>query len=302
MTSAAIHRPVEGILWTFGSGVLFIAVNALVKYLGPVIPASEAAFLRYSLGLVLMIPVARQIMRLRLTRRNWVMFALRGVLHSVGVTLWFYAMARIPLADVTAMNYLSPIYITIGAAIFLGERLAWRRIVAVLVGFAGAFIILRPGFREIESGHYAMLGTAFVFAGSYLLGKKLTDDTEPLAVITMLSLWVAIGLLPIAAPVWVTPEWHHLAILLAVAVFATLGHYMMTLGFRAAPITVTQPVTFLQLVWAVSLGAVAFGEPVDPYVLLGGGMIIGAISYITWREHQLNRRRITPPVPAQKLD
>ncbi|WP_136634600.1 DMT family transporter [Pseudooceanicola onchidii] len=301
MTAAFNSRPVEGILWTFGAGILFVGVNILVKYLGPVMPAPEMAFIRYGLGLMLLVPAIRQIMRIRLSPRQWGLFALRGGLHAAGVALWFYAMATIPLADVTAMNYLSPIYVTIGAALFMGEKLAVRRILAVVVALVGAVVILRPGFREIGPGHYAMLIAAVVFAGSYLLAKRLTDETDPVAVITMLSVSVTIGLVPIAAIDWVTPTGWQLLVLLATAGFATLGHYLMTLGFRAAPITVTQPVTFLQLVWAVLAGYVLFDEAVDPYVVLGGVMIISAISFITWREHVLKRRQITPPVPPQKL-
>lgn len=301
MLSAANSRPVEGILWTFGAGVLFVAVNVLVKYLGPVVPAAEMAFLRYALGLILLIPAIRQIARLRLTRRQWGLFALRGALHSVGVMLWFFAMATIPLADVTAMNYLSPIYVTIGAALFMGEKLAFRRIFAVTVALIGSLVILRPGLREIGPGHIAMLFAALLFAGSYLLAKHLTDETDPVAVITMLSVVVTIGLIPMAAPVWITPDWIQVAVLFATACFATLGHYWMTLGFRAAPITVTQPVTFLQLVWAVALGVILFDEPADPFVILGGTMIIGAISFITWREAVAKRKQITPSVPTQKL-
>lgn len=301
MISASNSRPVEGILWTFGAGILFVAVNVLVKYLGPVLPAQEMAFLRYALGLVLLVPAIRQILRIRLDRRQWGLFALRSLFHVVGVALWFYAMATIPLADVTAMNYLSPIYVTIGAALFMGEKLAVRRILAIVVALVGALVILRPGFREIGPGHYAMLIAAVVFAASYLLAKKLTDETDPVIVITMLSVGVTIGLMPLTAPVWVAPTLWHLTLLFATAVFATLGHYLMTLGFQAAPITVTQPVTFLQLVWAVVLGVVLFDEPADPFVILGGVMIISAISFITWREHVLKRRQITPPVPPQKM-
>ena len=302
MTTAANYRPVEGILWTFASGILFVGMNALVKFLGPVVPAPEMAFLRYAFGLMLMIPAIRHVMRVRLTRRQWGLFALRGVFHSIGVALWFYAMANIPLADVTAMNYLSPIFITIGASLFLGEKLAFRRILAIVVALLGALVILRPGLREIGPGHLAMLCAAVVFAGSYLLAKHLSDQTEPVVVLTMLSLGVAIGLSPMAAVVWVTPTSHQLLMFFAMAVLATLGHYLMTLGFKAAPITTTQPVTFLQLVWAVATGALIFHEPVDPFVILGGLMIIASIGFITWREAVLKRRQITPPVPAQKLE
>jgi drug/metabolite transporter (DMT)-like permease len=89
--------------------------------------------------------------------------------------------------------------------------------------------------------------------------------------------------------------------LFLVACFATAGHFTMTLAFQAAPVTVTQPVTFLQLVWAVSLGALVFGEPVDGWVVLGGAVIMGAVSFITWREHRLKRRALTPVDLATKV-
>jgi drug/metabolite transporter (DMT)-like permease len=101
--------------------------------------------------------------------------------------------------------------------------------------------------------------------------------------------------------VWVTPGWYDLAILFGVACFATAGHYAMTLAFAAAPVTVTQPVSFLQLIWAVLLGWVAFSEAPDIWVILGGLVIIGAISFITWREAVLKRRQITPLVGQTKL-
>ena len=283
------------------TGLCFIAVTALVKLLGTRIPAAEAAFLRYVLGLIFLLPFLRSILNIRMDRSTLLLFCARGAAHSVGVVLWFFAMARIPIADVTAMNYLSPVYVTLGAAIFLGERLALRRVLAVLAALAGAVIILRPGFREVGAGHVAMIFTAIVFGASYLLTKLLTDRTSPGVVVTMLSLTVTVGLAPMAAMNWVAPTLYELAVLLGVASLATAGHYTMTLAFRAAPLAVTQPVTFLQLVWAVLLGAVFFAEPIDPYVVLGGTLIVGAISFISWREAQLKRQAITPNVTETKV-
>ena len=283
------------------TGLLFVCVTALVKTLGPVIPAAEAAFLRYAIGLIFVLPMLRPILKAKLTRRQWGLFALRGLAHSGGVALWFYAMARIPIADVTAMNYMSPIYVTLGAALFLGEKLALRRILAVVIALIGAVIILRPGFREIGPGHVAMLIAAVVFGASYLLAKLLSDETSPIIVVGMLSIFVAIGLFPMALSNWVTPSWHALGILAAVACVATAGHYTMTLAFAAAPITVTQPVTFLQLLWACLLGYFVFDEGLDLWVVVGGGVILSSVSFITWREAVLKRRMRTPPAIATKV-
>ena len=299
--SGPTANPVRGVFWMVVTGLLFVGVTALVKLLGTRVPAPQAAFLRYLLGLILLLPMLRPLLRLRLGRATWALFGWRGLAHAVGVMFWFFAMARIPLADVTAMNYLSPIYVTLGAALFFKERLATRRIVAVAAALLGALIILRPGFREVGSGHLAMIFTAIFFGASYLMAKSLSQRCSAAAVVAMLSVSVTVLLAPLAAVNWVTPTWGELAILMAVAGFATGGHYTMTLAFRTAPLTVTQPVTFLQLVWAVALGTLVFGEPLDPWVIFGGTVIVGAVSFISWREAKLRRRALTPPVPATKV-
>lgn len=257
--------------------------------------------MRYFLGLVFLLPALRTILQTKLTLRQQGLFAARGLSHGLGVMTWFFAMTQMPLAEVTAMSYLSPVYVTIGAALFLGERLAARRIAAVIFALLGAAIILRPGFRELGPGHAAMMFTAVVFAGSYMLAKVLADQAPPAVVVSLLSVWVTLCLAPFAALDWVTPTLTELGMLFAVACFATAGHYTMTLAFQAAPIMVTQPVTFLQLVWAAVLGAVFFAEPIDIWVVLGGLVILSSVTFITWREAVLKRQPITPPTPATKV-
>jgi drug/metabolite transporter (DMT)-like permease len=294
-------KPLLGIFWMLITGLCFVAVTALVKYMGPRMPPAEAAFLRYFLGLVFLLPMLPAVRAAHLTARQWRLFTLRGVFHSGGVILWFYAMTRIPIAEVTAMNYLAPVYVSIGAALFLGEKLALRRIAAIVVALIGTAVILRPGFREVEPGHVAMLFCAVTFAGSYLLAKIMADEAKPAVVVAMLSIFVTIGLAPFALADWVTPTLGDVGLLFTVACFATAGHYTMTLAFAAAPVTVTQPITFLQLVWAVLLGALVFAEPVDIWVIMGGLLILASVTFITWREAVLKRRPITPPTPATKV-
>ncbi len=298
---AHADRPLAGIAWMLVTGACFVAVTAIVKHVGNDVPAAQAAFLRYALGLVFLVPMIGPMRAARLTRRSLGLFGLRGLVHTGGVLCWFFAMTQIPLAEVTAMNYLSPVYVTIGAALFLGERLALRRIAAVAAALVGALIILRPGFREVEAGHVAMIFTAILFAASYLIAKLMSGEASAAVVVGMLSVTVTLGLLPFALAVWVPPTAAQIGWLFLVAAFATAGHYAMTLAFAAAPVTVTQPVTFLQLVWAVLLGTLVFAEPVDGWVVLGGGVIMGAISYIAWREAVAKRRPVTPTVPETKV-
>jgi len=283
------------------TGLNFVAVTALVKHVGGGVPAAEAAFLRYFLGLVFLIPMLRPLFRAQLSRKAVALFSIRGGVHTLGVILWFYAMTRISIAEVTAMNYMNPVYVTIGAVFFLGETFALRRLLAVGASLVGAMVILRPGFRELNLGHLAMVFTAISFAMSYLIAKRMASEVSATVVVAMLSVTVTIGLAPFAWAVWVPPTVEQLLWLFGVAAFATMGHFSMSMAFAAAPVTVTQPVTFLQLVWAVLLGAVVFGEPVDGWVVLGGGIIMSAVTFITWREAVLKRRAITPTAEATKF-
>jgi drug/metabolite transporter (DMT)-like permease len=294
------QRPLVGVFWMVTAGLCFVAVTALVKLNGTRLPAAESAFVRYALGLVFLIPMMRALRATTLTPRLWKLVAVRGLFHTFGVTLWFFAMTQISIAEVTAMNYLTPVFVTVAAALFLGERLAFRRIIAVLCALLGAMIILRPGFRELSIGHIAMLAVACMFCVSYLTAKLLADAVPASVVVSMLSIAVTIGLAPLAFSVWITPTFQEVGLLFGVACFATAGHFAMTLAFANAPLTVTQPVTFVQLIWAVSLGYFAFGEAVDIWVILGGFVILCSITFITWREAVLKRGEITPGTHAPK--
>lgn len=279
-----VNRPIEGALWMLATGLCFVGVTGIVRYLGTELPAAQSAFLRFGWGVLFLLPTLLPVLRQGFARRTLVLFGWRGVAHSLAVVFWFYAMARIPVAEVTAIGYLNPVLMTLGASLFFGEVLALRRVLSVVFALVGAVVILRPGLREVTDGHLAQLAAATFFAASYLLAKRLSQLAPAGTVVAMMSLTVMLGLLPLALCVWVPVSLAQLMWLGLVAGFATTAHYCMVRAFRVAPLTVTQPVTFLQLIWATLLGALVFGEAVDLWVMLGGGIIIAAISWITFAE------------------
>lgn len=283
-----------GVAWMLATGLLFVGVTGIVRHLGSDLPAAEGAFIRYGIGLLMISPALAGLFRRRIAAKVWGLYGARGLVHGVGVILWFYAMARIPVAEVTALGYAAPIFVTIGAALFLGERLRARRIIAILIGLAGVALILRPGFQEIGPGQLAQLSAAPLFAASYILAKLLTDHAEPAEIVAMLSLGCTVALLPFALADWRDPTWAEIGWLSLTALCATAGHYTLTRAYRCAPITVTQPVMFLQIVWATILGAVAFGEALDAWVVAGAGVIVGSAWYIARRETVAKRRAVTP--------
>lgn len=286
-------RPLVGAAWMLATGICFIAVTAIVKHVGSAVPAAQAGFLRFALGLVFLIPVLPALMRLRLDRGTAVYFGGRGFIHAFGTLFWFLAITLIPIAEVTAINYLTPVFVMLGAALLLGERLAARRLIAAGVAILGILIVLRPGFREISPGHLSMLLATLFFAGSFVMAKRMTASASPGVVVGLLSICVTITLAPFAWAVWVPIGLEAVGWLFLTACVATLGHYTMTMAFAAAPVSVTQPIAFLQLVWSVILGVLIFAEPIDLWVIVGGTVIVAAVSYITWREAV--RRKAAPP-------
>ncbi|MEM7073030.1 MAG: DMT family transporter [Pseudomonadota bacterium] len=284
----------RAILWMVLATILFATVTVLVRLISSDMPAAQAGFIRYVIGTILLLPFILPMMHQMVNkntsgkrgfdRRTMVLFSLRGILHGGAVILWFYAIAHIPIGEVTALGFTAPVYITIGAALFLGEKLAIRRISAVCCAFVGMMAIIRPGFQEIGPGHIAQLIAAPLFAASYLIARTLTVQARSVVIVGWLSIFVTAAMTPFALIVWQPPIVSDIAWLGVVAVLATFGHFALTQCFRAAPLAVSQPASFLQLVWAIAAGAILFGEMIDPFVVLGGGIIIASVSYITWRE------------------
>lgn len=285
----------QGILWMMATGVLFVAVTGIVRHLGTDMSPVQAAFIRYLFGLILLLPVFIRMGSLLRAPSVLGLHAARGVIHGIGVMLWFFAMARIPIAEVTALGFTAPIFTTLGAALFLGERLHLYRIGAVLMGFGGALVVLQPGFQSINIGSIAQLTAAPLFACSFLLAKRLTSVESSTAIVAYLSVFVTLVLLPPALIVWRTPTLVELGWLLVTASCATAGHYTLTQAFRAADITVTQPIQFLQLVWATLLGLLVFGEQPEVWTWVGGGMVVASATFIAHRESR--RRKAVVPDP-----
>ena len=272
------------------TGVMFVGVTVAVRYLGTSMNPVQAGFIRYAFGLLMVLPLLSRAGVLSLHSKRIGFHALRGLAHGCGVMLWFFAMSRIPIAEVTALGFTAPVFTTLGAALFLRERLRSYRVIAMLAGFAGALLILRPGFREIDIGALAQVAAAPLFACSFLMAKSATRTESSTMIVVMLSVFCTLALALPALAVWRTPTLEELELLFATAALATTGHYCMTRAFKAAEVSAVQPFTFLQLVWATLLGLVLFDEHPDLWIALGGALIVTAASWMAHREVQSQRR------------
>ena len=264
--------------------VLFVIVTAVVRYLGSEMHPVQAAFLRYAFGVALIIPFCLRTSLFRIPFARLRLHAFRGVAHGIAIMLWFFAMMRLPIAEVTALSFMTPVFIIIGASVFLKEHFYRHRAIAVALGIAGGLIILQPGFRVIDLGAIAQLVAAPLFAISMLIAKNLTRSESNGHILLMLSVFCTLTLTLPAIAIWRQPTLEELLWLFLCAVFATAGHYCMTRAFRSAEIAALQPITFLQLVWATLMGSFLFGEQPNFWVWLGGGIIVLSATYNARKE------------------
>ena len=266
------------------TGLCFVAVMVSVKYLSKDLPSIQAAFFRYLFGLILILPLFKFQYKKNTNKIPIFKYGLRGLIHGFAVVLWFYSVANIPMADVTAINYLTPIFTTIGAILIFKEVITLNRVGALLLSFIGAMLILKPGMEIFSYGKIAQLLSTILFATSYLIAKNLTKTESTNLIVIFLTFFATITLLPFTFFMWVNPSIDDLLLLFGVAILGTLGHYFMTMALSLAPLSVTQPVIFFQLIWSTLIGLLLFGESLDIFILIGGAFIVVAIVQLSSNE------------------
>ncbi len=272
-------------LWMVGGGLCFSFLNTLARALSQQLDVYQAQFLRYLMGLLIMLPLVwrhglQAYRPVNITGQFW-----RGGVHTLGLILWFTALPKIPLADMTAIGFTGPLFIMLGAAWFLGEPMRRDRWIAALIGFAGVLVVVLPKMTG-EGGWYnlVMLASAPVFAASFLITKALTRYEKPGVIVLWQSLTVTVLSLPMALPHWQSPHALQWLAFLATGVLGTLGHYCLTRAFHTADISATQSLRFLDLVWASLLGWLVFADVPSSSTWAGALVILLATVWIARRE------------------
>ncbi len=276
---------VRAILWMLACGVLFILLNGLLRLLAQQLDPFVTGFLRYSFGVVVMLPF--------ILRAGWAAYrphavagqVWRGAIHTAGLLLWFVAIPHVPLAEVTALGFTTPLFIMLGAMVFLGEKLVVARWIAALIGFAGVLVVVWPNLTG-AGGPYSlvMLGSAPLFAASFIITKALTRRDAPHVIVVWQSLTVAVFSLPFALVNWEWPNAVQWAMFALSGVLGTAGHICLTRAFALADMSVTQPIKFLELVWAAILGFIVWSEVPGQATWIGGLIIFASTTWIARRE------------------
>lgn len=275
----------RGILWVGLSGVLFALLNVFTLIPAHHLNSYVMAFLRYFFGSLFLLPIVFRLglyRSLHTTRLPLHLF--RGALHTSGMMLWFVALPLTTLAEITALGFTGPIFVTIGAALFLAEDVRLRRWIAVLVGFAGAMIIIRPGFSAIHLGVLCILISTPIFSASNLISKALARTDSANTIVIWQNIVIVVCAAPFALAFWQAPAWTDVLWFLAAGLCGTLGHLCQQRGYQLADITLLQPIGFLSLIWNTLLGFFLFTQKPDIWTFVGATVIFASALYISHRE------------------
>ncbi|HSI49806.1 MAG TPA: DMT family transporter [Ideonella sp.] len=276
---------VRGLLWAASAGLLFSVLNTTIRVLATELHPFQAQFLRYLASLLVMLPfVARAGLAAYRPHKISSHFS-RGLVHTIGLVMWFMALPAISLADTTAIGFTGPIFIMLGAAWFFGERMRWDRWVGALIGFGGVLIVVAPKLTG-SGGAFTllMLASSPVFAASFLMTKALTRTESAPVIVVWQAITISLISLPLALPVWTWPNTFQWFAFLICGILGAAAHYSLTRSFTIADISATQSVKFLDLVWASLLGWLIFADIPNRSTLIGGVVICASTLWIARRE------------------
>ena len=274
-----MNQSIIGILWMVITTILFVGVTATVRYLEGDVPAPQAAFLRYAIGTLMLAPSLISLSKIKPDRPLLNKFILRGFVHSIGVTLWFYAMSVMPVAEVTAIGFLTYIFVSLGASIFLKEKLHKHRLSAILISFVGALIILRPGFRGFDPLSFLALACAFSYATYQILTRYVSSHDTPTTSFFYTGIAGAFILSFVGPFFFIQVKDFDWFLILLIAILGTSAHFFIIKAYQLAQASILQPFNYLQLVFVSIIGMIFFNEILEIPVLIGSSIVVLAGLY-----------------------
>lgn len=274
------HQPLKAALWMMGSVASFTAMAVAAREIKGVHDSFEIMTARSLVGLVLVLAFGAATGQLgRISTARLGGHVLRNVVHFTGQNLWFWALTMIPLAQVFALEFTTPLWVILLAPLALGEALTRPKIIAALLGFIGILIVARPDVTALSPGVLAAAGSAVAFATTSILTKRLTKGESVIGILFWLTVFQALfGLITAGYDGQFTlPTAQTLPWLGLIGFCGVMAHLSLTTALSLAPASFVMPFDFLRLPVIAVIGAMVYAEPVDPYVLAGGAVIFGGI-------------------------
>lgn len=283
-----MSAPLMAISLMIISGLFFVLMHSAVKYLSEEVHIFEIAFFRCALVIFVLAPVIIQQGKTIFKTKQPKMQFLRIITNSVAMLCFFYGISTTPLAQLTTLGFTVPIFATILAVTFMKEKIRLRRTTALIIGFVGTIIVMRPDI-SIELGALLIIFSSFLWSICLIFIKKLTQTDSAVTI----SLYFGIGMIPatfaLAFPVMEVIDLKQFTILLFIAITGTLAQTIMNTALQKGELALLLPFDFLRLIWSVLIGYALFAEEPTFTLWIGGFLIIGSTTYIAWRESTLKK-------------
>ena len=265
------------------SGFSFVVMHSAAKFLSDQIHIFEITFLRCALVVFVLAPMIFKEGKSSLITKQPKFQIYRIITNSIAMLCFFYGLTLTTLSQVTALNLTVPIFTTLLAFLFLKEKLRKHRLFALFVGFLGTIIVLRPDI-SINIGGILILISALIWSVSLIFIKRLTETDSSVTI----SLYAGVGMIPAtfvaAYPYLIMPNLYQFSIIFFIAVTGTIAQTLLNSAFKRGELAFLLPLDYLKLIWSVLIGYTIFVES-TPYTLwIGGFLIVGASSYIAWKE------------------
>lgn len=285
-------RVARGFVIAVISGIFFTGLNVSVKELALEMPPLLVSWGRWLAGIAVILPVMLwQHGIAGLATRSLKMHTFRGLFHFGGYGLWYEAVVWLPLATMAALGFTGPIFVTVGAVLFLGEKVRARRWIAVAIGFAGMLVIVRPGLIPMSPGVWFMLAAVPLIAGSNLVAKAVSSREKPALVVFWQTVVAALCFTPFGLWYWQNPTGMQLLLFASAGIFGTLGYFFITWSYRLLDISALQPVSFIGIIWAALMDVLVWGKTSDLWTFVGAAIIVASTTYIAHREAIAGRKK-----------
>ncbi|MDD9876696.1 MAG: DMT family transporter [Magnetovibrio sp.] len=280
---------------------LVALLHVIVRRLSQDLHPMEIAFFRTVVPLFVLVPMLMRQGRgwWRSTRPG--LQLVRGLLGGAAMVTWFYSLAMIPVGDATALSFSVVVFTSIGAVLFLGEKMGMRRWMAVLIGLIGTLIILRPGTQAMQLGALVALASSIFWSATLLVVKVLTRTESEMTIVFYSSMYFTLIAAVPAFYYWVWPTPEQFALLILVGLMALVAHLAMARAMKQAEATAIMPVDFTRLLWAAAAGYLWFGEFPDLWTWVGGTVVFASTIYITYRESRKQPAPGRPAVPSEQV-
>ena len=281
---APLENTLAGILLAVSAGVFFAASDATAKYLTPTLPVIEIVWMRWFGFLAIVAPIIAFSRGEILRSRRPALQIGRAFCLLASSLLFILGLSSLPLASATTLNFVSPMLVTALSIPLLGEQVGIRRWAAIAVGLVGVAIVVRPGTGAFDlAAAYPML-SAGSWALAVILTRKLAGVDRPWTAMCYSAIVGFLFLSVVVVPFFVTPTLREIGLACIVAMAATAGQYLTVLAFQRAPASLLAPFTYVQLLWATTLGYLVFGNLPDGWTWVGAAVIIASGLYTAHRE------------------